>query len=182
MANAALMAKIAGAKASGGGNIIRDGNYTFEILNISLENKFKGATFVVDFKVIESEATDAYDDKGQPVKPNAVGSTCGYVVNLDKNVSAAGNAKRLILALVGKAEDEVTPEEFVEALDYLTTKAQPARGMRIKDRTFRKTIQSGPNAGKPFTGHAWEHVALSAEQIATNRAALDAAQKSEATK
>jgi hypothetical protein len=169
----ALLKKIAQSKASAGGNIIKDGNYVFEVVNLLLESKFNGSMFIAEFQVREAVASGEKDSSGVPVEPNKIGSMCSYVVNLDKNISAAGNAKALILALYGLDEAEVSEEDFLAALSAVTEKDQPARGMLIADSTFRKTIRGGPNAGKPFTAHRWQNVAQVADDIAARRKAQE---------
>lgn len=163
----ALFQKIAKSKASAGGNIIKDGKYLFCIHNLLIDAKFNGNMFIAEMEVIE--AHQLLDD----VEPNKVGTTASYVVNLDKNQSAGGNAKALVLALLNAKEDETSEEDFVESLQTLVSKGQPARGMLIADETFRKPIRSGPNAGKPFTAHRWQYVEQTAEQIAARRARID---------
>lgn len=172
-----LLKKIAGAKASAGGNVIKDGTYLFEVVQLLLEQKFNGAMFIAEMIVREAQASGEKDERGVAVEPNKVGSTCSYVVNLDKNVSAAGNAKAYILALYGMQENEVSEGDFMEALSQVTEKDQPAKGMLIGDNTFRKTIRGGPNAGKPFTAHRWVTVEQSEEEIAGRRKVQDSGSK-----
>lgn len=171
-----LLARIAKAQASIGGNIIRDGIYTFGIFKMVLEQKFNGNMFIVEFKVLESQSyPDIVDEKsGKPVTANGLGTTCSYVLNLDKNIAAMGNAKSFVMALVGETDEgSIDEEDFQQTLDALLSKDQPARGMAIGDETFRKPIQKGPNAGKPFTGHRWKHIEETEEQIAARRAEFD---------
>jgi len=173
-----IFARIAAAKASVGGNIIRDGKYTFGILKMlaDSEAKFNGHMFIVEFTVLASESLpDIVDEKsGKPVLANAVGSTCSYVLNLDKNIAAMGNAKSFVMALLNQPnESEIDLEDFAETLEALVAQDQPARGMIIKDETFRKTIRGGVNAGKPFTGHRWQYVEETEEQIKARRAEFD---------
>lgn len=164
--------KIAQAKATGsGGNQIRDGRYEFTILKLLMEQKFTGMCFIAEFLVDAAQATEP------GVETNPVGSTCGYVVNLDGNgkQSAPGNIKAFVLALLDKKDEDVTADDVADVLEKLVSAAQPARGMRIGDETFRKTIQKGANAGKPFTAHRWKHVpGQTDEDVAKRRAELDA--------
>ncbi len=164
------LSKIATSSASGGGTLIRDGKYLFMLSKVIGEKKYKGETFIAEFVVMRSEAVE------EGVTPNAPGTLCSYVVNLDRNESAAGNVKSLVLALLGidEGSKEVTIEAFSATVNNLCDSTQPGRGMLLADSTFRKIIRSGPNAGKPFTGHKWEHVANTAESIAAHRAMLDA--------
>jgi hypothetical protein len=173
-----LLARIAKAQASVGGNLIRDGIYKFAITKMVLEQKFNGNMFIVEFKVLESASyPDIVDEKsGKPVTANGVGTTCSYVLNLDKNIAAMGNAKSFVMALVGETDEgSIDEEDFQQTLDALLGKDQPARGMAIADETFRKPIKSGANAGKPFTGHRWKHIEETEEQIAARRAEFDKA-------
>jgi hypothetical protein len=168
----AIFQKIANSRASMGGNRITDGKYLFLIKKMLIEAKFDGTMFIVEFKVLAAEGILP------DVQPNKVGTTASYVVNLDKNISAGGNAKAFVLGLLGYKEDEVAPADVEATLADLTDTAQPARGMLIADETYRKPIRSGPNAGKPFTAHRWTYVGQNApEEVAKRRAELDAEEK-----
>jgi hypothetical protein len=170
-----LLERIARAKASKGGNIIRDGRYTLGILKMVIERLYSGNMFITEFLVLSADnMPGVLDDKGLPMTANAVGTTCSYVLNLDKNESANGNVKSLVMALLGETnEDNVNEQDFVETLTKLLDTDQPARGMIIKAETFRKTIKKGANAGKPFTALRWEYVEESEAQIAARRAEFD---------
>jgi hypothetical protein len=174
-----LLKKIASARATGGGTIIRDGIYRFMIHKMMIEKKWKGVCFIVEFEVID--AKPAIDG----VAPNPVGSVCGYVVNLDRNPSAPGNTKALILGLLGIDESKITNAagqpasedeqhaQIAECVAWAISEQNPCRGMLLDDVTFRKEIQSGANAGKPFTGHNWARVDQTPEQVAARRAEID---------
>jgi hypothetical protein len=180
-----LLAKIAKASASKGGNNLKDGCYKLTILNILLEAKTDGNMFIVEFMVDESRAIPGMYELGgkavwqcenaKEVVPNAAGTQANYVLNLDKNKSAPGNIKAFVLELMGETEDTATEEDVESTLGELISKAQPARGMRIDDETFRKKIKSGENAGKPFVGHNWSHVKMTSDEVAARRATLDKA-------
>lgn len=173
----ALFEKIAKAKASGGGTLINDGKYTFMVKKLIAENKFKGACFIAELFVVKSE------DTFTGVEANKKGTSCSFVLNLDKNIAAAGNAKAFLLALDGRKESDVKDEEFIALLEEATNDdptrgvVQPLRGALIADETFRKTVQSGPRAGQPFTGHNWSHIEQTGEELAKRRAELDAIEK-----
>jgi len=164
----ALLEKIKNAKTTSGGNNIFDGQYVFEVHRLLLDGKFKGTMFIAELGVLESEAVLP------DVKPNMPGTTCSVAVNLDTNVSAPGNMKAVVLALLNKVEAELSGDAFLKEVERLTGPDQPARGMLIADETYRKTIQSGPNAGKPFTGHRWVHVDQTPAEVAERRKMIDA--------
>lgn len=174
--NTAILSKIANAKATAGGNIIKDGKYLFTLMNIICEQKFGGTMFIVEMLVDEAQAVFP------GVEPNKPGTMASYVVNLDKNVSAAGNAKAFVLALLGYKESDVAmDDDFIAALAELTSANQPARGMRIADETFRKEIRSGKNAGSPFTAHRWQRVDQTPEAIAKRRTEVESIAKANAS-
>lgn len=192
MASKALLGKIARAKATKGGNHIKDGEYLLEVVKILLETKEGGECFIVEFNCLESKGYPGnFEVAGQAcwpgvegaveVKPNAVGSSPSYVVNLTKQASAPGNVKAFTIALVGgedfSEESTESVADFVATLDELVGSTQPARGMLIRAATLRKPIKGGPNAGKPFVGINWSHVEQSGEDIAARRAVLDKAAK-----
>ncbi len=180
-----LLDKIAGARASGMSNIIRDGVYLFTVGKVILENKSSGNMFIAELFVDESkDVPDTWEKNGKAcwqcegatlVKANPVGSTPGYAVNLDTSKSAAGNAKSFVLTLCGADENETSADDFSATLADLITKENPGRGMQIRAQTSRKAIKTGDNAGKPFVGIKWTHVPMNADEIAARRAILDAA-------
>ena len=164
-----LAERIAAAKATGGGNLITDGDYIFEVEKILLHAGYKGTSFIAEMRVVESEPTV------EGVAPNKGGSAASLIVNLDKNPEMApGNVKAFVLALLGLDESATSTEQFVGHLEGLLADAQPARGMLVADTTFRKKIQKGPNIDKPFTGHKWSHVPQTAAEVASRRAAQEA--------
>lgn len=174
-----LLKKIASAKATGGGTIIRDGIYRFLIHKMMIEKKWKGICFIVEFEVVDAKVAI------EGVTPNSIGSMCGYVVNLDRNPSAPGNTKALILGLLGvdesklvnaagqPASEDEQHAQIAECVAWAISEQNPCRGMLIDDVTFRKEIQSGTNAGKPFTGHNWARVEQQPGEVAQRRAQMD---------
>jgi hypothetical protein len=178
-----IYAKIAGAKASNGGNNILDGEYLLGVEQLILEKKYSGVCFIAELRVIESAPVSVSDELRKPneigkdLQPSKVGSHVGYVCPLDKNVSAAGNAKAFLLGLDGTPEDEIDPAQFVEMIKSACSKDQPFRGALVRCTSFRKVIKSGPNLGKPFTGYKWQFVEQTLEEIATRRAQWEAEAK-----
>lgn len=177
-----LLAKIAAAKCSQGGNRIKDGKYVFSITKVVSEVKRGGSMFIVEMLVDESQTIpDILDAGGKPITANAPGTTVSWVLNVDSNDSAPGNIKSFTLALFDENEADSDAEELqakakgepsplATALGELIGKDQPAIGMKIACETYRKLIKSGANAGKPFVGNNWRHVPQTVEEIAANRA------------
>ncbi len=172
---AALAQKVATSRASGGGNVIKDGRYVFLIKKAFVDQKFKGTTFIAELDVIVAEKTH------DTIEPNKEGSSASYVLNLDQNVSAPGNLKQMILALIGKEESELTPDQFATELNRVIGTAQAGRGMYIAAETYRKTTQKGANAGKEGVYPRWSTVSATEgnadTDITTRRAKLDAEKK-----
>lgn len=152
--------QVAQSSAGGGGNRIQDGEYLYRVERLLMEKKFGGTCFIAEFKV--EEAKPVFDD----VQPNAVGSTCSFVINFDGpgRQSAPSNVKAFVLALLGVNEAETSVGELVETLKELTGPAQPARGMLIRNETYRKYARTGKNsqpdkAGRPpMVMNSWKHV------------------------
>mgnify|MGYP001590684624 CR=1 FL=1 len=186
----ALLKKLKEAKATAGGNNITDGSYIFEVAELILDAKRKGTMFIPRLLVVESEKILV------DVEPNQVGSTCSNALNLDTNVSAPGNAKAFFMGLLNMTEseaDEVVEKRKVDGeevefkrwmvkMDEYTRPSQLARGMLVGDETYRKTIQTGPNAGKPFTAHNWVYIAQTSAEVAARRKAQDGTAASAAAK
>jgi hypothetical protein len=174
------MAKVLAAKGTQGGSIIRPGKYTFQIVRLAFEKKFKSDYLVCEFLVLSAAtAGPVYNGKDVPPLehvPNAVGTTCSNLIDL-RSESGAGNLKALGCALAGIDERTADPKIFLpggEFDDFVrdfsnedpTAKkangqprpVQPLKGFLIKTETYTKPIKSGANAGKPFTGHNWKNV------------------------
>lgn len=165
--------QIGTANASGGGTYIRDGRYKFMVEKVHLNEGYSGACFIAELRVLEAEATGEVDEKGAPVQPNKVGSSCSLVCNLKKHESAAGNAKAFAIGVLGGLgyAPEAVGEQILAAI---CGPNNPLRGAILKDQTFRKPIRTGANAGKPITLHKWESIAQTEADIKNGRAWLDA--------
>ena len=165
--------EIAKSKTSGGGNSIRDGVYLLSVKSFKLDEKYSGLIAITEFEVIESAPME------QDVDPNPVGSSCDWVLNLSggkggaKAASAAkSNLKALVLALGGFAEGDVTDEEVAEMVEDFAENGAMV-GMKIRDETYRKTIQSGAREGQQMTCHKWIHVPQTKEEIEAEKARLN---------
>ncbi len=171
MANEDYYSQIAAAAASGGGTYINDGQY-----KLMIEKMFRkdsnfaggGTSFITEFRVLESNP----DPNNPAVKPNPVGSTCSVVAVVTKHASAFGNIKALLLGALGAfgyTEEDITPEVIAKAFN-----SDELRGIMLEDTTYRKNIKGGANAGKPITLHKWTSIEQSQEQVAKQKADLDA--------
>jgi hypothetical protein len=178
-------AKISGAQESGGGNIIRDGNYKLLIEKVHMLNGHNGECFIAEMRVLESAASGLADEFGKPVIPNPVGSTCSLVCNITKYDAAAGTAKKFIrAALAGLG---MTPEEVGDQLAqargqqrgsiedtaaWVCGDENPLHGVLISDNTYRtsnKGRANSANAGKPITNHGWQGISQTPENIQVQR-------------
>lgn len=178
--------KIAGAKATNGGNYLRDGEYLLGVEAIKLEKGHKGVRFVAEFRVLDSSNKVVPDldrnekEKGVELIANTVGSKASFVVLLDSNDSAAGNAKAFLLALDGtdSAAVEANPARFVDMMKQACSPAQPLRGAVIRASSFRKTIRVPKDPRNPiFMGMNWQHVTQTIEEIVARRNSWDAEAK-----
>jgi hypothetical protein len=174
----AIIKKIAKARATGGGNYIKQGKGVLIVKSISLEELYNGDTFIAEFLVKSSESMpDAVDANGKPELANPAGTSCSYVQQLTKFESAPGNVKGFLEKLDG-CEGE-SDEEFEGLLETYINKdpkageVNPARGFEIAYETFQRPIQKGKNAGKMITLVRWTHVDLDQDQVDANRALLD---------
>ena len=169
-------AKVAGAQATGGGNNIRDGVYKLLVEKVHIQDGHSGECFIAEFRVIESQANGATNEHGQPIVPNAVGSSCSIVCNLTKHASAAGNAKAFVVAAcagLGYTEAQITPD----VMAYICSEKNPLRGLAVTDETYRgvnKGRDNPANAGKPLTLNKWKPVAQTEDDIKRQAAFLDA--------
>lgn len=174
---AGMFKKIAGASATGGGNNIRDGKYVMMVEQvIAKENYKKEDLYIVELRVVSAEATGDLDDKGQPVKPNPVGSTASLICNLTQFDNAAGNAKAFVLGALGGLG--YTEEQITEEVMHQTSlPQQPLRGMAVQCETYRgvnRGRRTPANQGKPLTLLKWRSIEQTPDQIKAQREYLDA--------
>lgn len=192
-----LFDEIAASQANVKGINFTAGQGIVEIEELIMKNmKGTGPTFVARCTVVEShskgdrvhkplpDGTEEDQATGDLIEPNAVGSHPSWPQPLKKFKSAPGNVKAFVLQLLGKDESKVTGDQFKEAMKALVNsnpasgKVQPARGMRIAYATYDQKVRDGARKGKYNTYVTWTHIPAptnSAEEIATRRAALDAA-------
>jgi hypothetical protein len=167
----ALLKKIAEARATAGGNNIKDGEYVLLVKKIIVDSKFKGTTFIAEFDVVDCEKTHA------TVEPNPKGTDCSIALNLDTNVLAPGNMKQFFLGLLGLDEATTPAAKLGEEMSKYTADDQPGRGMLIECSTYRKVTKTGPNAGKEGVYPRWYPASEgnSSAEVAARRKVLDAA-------
>ncbi len=166
-----ILSKIANAKATKGGNRICDGDYEYLIESFGVNQGFEGTCFIAELRVTESKQTEP------DIVPNPVGSTVSMVANVTKHASALGNVKAFILAAIGADESQVSAEAMQATLGQAIDPTQPLRGMKIRNRTFRKVNQgrnNPKNAGQVMTLNNFQHVpGQTGESIKAGRAYLD---------
>lgn len=179
-----IFQKIAQARATGGGNYIRQGKGRLIVKSITLPSLYNGDTFIAEFLVKHSESIPgAVDPKtGKPELANPRGSSCSYVQQLEKFESAAGNVKAFIEHLDGEMDQ--SEATFINNLqsyvneDPKAGEVNPARGFEIDFESYQKPIQKGANAGKMITLVRFAHVDITESERDANRDLLDG--KSEA--
>lgn len=174
-----ILDKIANAKPSSTRHPnVKDGYYLFEIVRLLSEDGRKGHCFKIEMAIVASRATDDPDRPG--ILPNPPRSMVSIVVNYN-NESAPGNVTRFIAGLFGvdPSAMPVTDEKTGDFVRWMTAEErtaeikatyadlvspnQPGRGMLVRGASYWYPIQNGPNAGKPFVGLNWTHVAGQSE-------------------
>lgn len=188
------LSKIQNATPTNGGNNIKDGNYLYLIEKITYDERARGgATFIAEFRVMESDANGATDEKkkgesGKPTVPNPAGSTCSMVCQLDKFENAGGNALAFLLGAMGplgyvQDSTDLTPEQrktiaiTEERILEVSGAGNPLRGVAVRNETYRgwnkgKSVEA--NRDKPLTLNSWKQVAQTPADIQACRAWLDA--------
>jgi len=135
-------------KTSGnvGGNYIRTGTHTLEVLRIKIGKTRKGVDFMaVDFNVCETSNPE-----------HVVGSTVNWFNGADKD-GFLSNAKSLAVALLGSAAGEAVDENTVteETMEALCAEdGEDVKGVKIKADAFLVDTKKG---GK-YTKILWEPV------------------------
>lgn len=145
-----ILDDILGAKASSNrGSRIKDGEYLFEVQKVELGKKFAGSMAIWELKVLESKSISS------EIAPNPVNDVVGFVNNIDKSPSAAGNVKAFFMALLGMKSDDKSLGATIDAC----ANEGLAEGMKVRARTYRSPIKSRP--GEEFLGTNWYHVPTS---------------------
>jgi hypothetical protein len=179
----ALLATLAAAAPTEGGNFVQHGRYVFIVSDFIIKHGFKGDSVITELLVVKS--APAADGKQSEAPHNPRGSKCKVVFNLTggnpKAVQAAhGNLKSLVIGLLSKDSYESmmaneklgeTPgDRYDKVLDLLATSG---RGAMIADETYLTSIQSGNNQGKLIAAHKWQYIDTSDEQRLKNITVLD---------
>jgi hypothetical protein len=177
--NPEVRKKIANAKTGGGGTRLKAGSYVLVVKRIICDKKFSGTMFIPEVDILGAEPTE------DGVTPNKEGSDASFAWALDKGgkagEAALGNIKQFSCALLGW-DEAMDDEKLMEKLgDYVGKPGEDdavrARGMIVLCTTRRKTIQSGPNAGKvgdfPHFSHVSAEDGNDEAAIAERKADLD---------
>ena len=186
MGAADRFAKLADARASQGGNYVKDGSYVLCVTNAKFEEGFEGAVWVTEFKVLESRAMpDVYEAGGEPcapgtanavlVKPIPVGGEFSFVRPM-KIQNSAGDVKSFMLALTGTKSEDYNRDEFIKACDVVSGPEQKARGFVIRSTTFRKANQGRTNTanrGKLLVLQKWDSLPNVPAEFQARREAIE---------
>lgn len=171
-----IFKKIADASATGGGNNIRDGLYTFLVEKCSIQEGHTGTCLIVELRVMESQASGSLDENGRPIAPNPVGSTCSMVCNVTKHESAYGNVKSFVQAALGGLGYQAAQITNDVIQQVFEGDPEALRGVKVIDETYRginKGRSNPANAGKPLTLNKWKAVSQTEEDQAAGREFLD---------
>jgi len=174
--------KMAQTTAAGGGNYLKDGRGVLIVKALKHEDLYKGETFVAELLVEVSEELPGCGPCNTP------GTSVSFVQQFEEYPDTAfANTKAFIFALTGEDEGTLTKsaadkvarkakpkewsadDEFGELYEALCGADQPARGMRVRYETFRKTTKK---TGKELVLPKWSNIQQTDEQIAEARAQL----------
>lgn len=156
-----MINEAANAEVFEGGNFFRDGVYGATILKIKFHGGFKGTSFIAEHLIDEAQAQ--FED----VEPNRPGTTASVVVNTsDPKTRSMANARIKeyfcgILGLDPKATPPALIAELIEAAVCEVDgqvgevgrnagkplRANPFRGMKVRNNTVRKLFNTGKSAG-----------------------------------
>lgn len=107
----------------------KDGDYTASVLRIEVRKNDRGLFFVAEFVIDSARAINGY-------AMNAIGSRVSICHNVKFNDLSHDNVRELVAATCGS---KYATEDTIEStLIDLGADDQPARGMTIGARSFRK--------------------------------------------
>lgn len=175
-------------KAARGYNRATDGDYIFDIKDISYEEVTtskgtKEMALIMRHRVVESKPHPS----GQPagIVPVAAGEDLDYFLPDygDAKVMLKKNLKGYVLGLLGLDEKTVDQGKLAETIGLIGGPRQLARGMRIRGVTFHTNKKDD---GGDFMGFNWHPVAgeniPDAPSVLQRRAAFEAEASSEIPK
>ena len=130
-----IAAQVKAAKTTGGGNFIKPGKGVLIVREIKLQDGFKGRSFIAEFLVESSTATEAGKE------PNAPGSSVSKIEKLtgkpDHVQSALGRVKAFLIACTGQLEADLTEDEMGTAFDEALDHPESVVGTRVGYETFQ---------------------------------------------
>jgi hypothetical protein len=145
-----IAADVKAAKTAGGGNYIKPGKGVLIVREIKLQKGFKGKSFIAEFLVESSQATDAGKE------PNSPGSSCSKIEMLtgkQEHVdSALGRIKALLIACSGFAEAALTADEMNAAFDEALDHPESVIGTRVGYETYQVVTR---DTQKEITAVKW---------------------------
>ena len=132
------------------GKFFAPGEYDLKVKKMIGKNTQRaGYCVIVEFTILASD---------HPEFP--VGSDASWVQPMRHQQAALSSLKEFLIALAGlRLEDKAQIASFSAqspiVFDHAISAANPFAGLGIHLSAFTRAIQNGPNAGKPFTVHAW---------------------------
>lgn len=185
----AYVKKIVASKPAGGGNPIRDGKYLFAIKALQIKPSDKGGQvwFIAEFFTVTSTPVDVPPELIRAdvplTTPNAVGSDCSMVVDLNSQMGPA-NVKEIAAADLNLKHDQITEDMLSKWISEnvevpggnshwkATGITNPMQGRVLACLTRRSLVKTGSNAGKPGIRLNWSYVSQSPEERAQLRTLL----------
>ena len=140
------------AKTFGDRNYLKPGNYLLELQVARTNDGLKGLFGIAEFKVIESEATEA------GVAPSPKGLIVSYsegdVRDVKKGPAKLGRFKKMLSAIAGEELDG-------SGVDDAVGKYNPLAFIRVRCMAYSKVLAADPAkgyAGTTLTNFTWTSV------------------------
>ena len=171
-----LLKKIVESNASAGGVNITDGIYEYTIESVKWRHG-DVTSFIAELRVDDARAVaippSQLNLNETSPKPNEVGTTVRVAYKTDKK-SAPGNIKAFMLAALDSlGMTDLAAGQLAAEVQNACSGANPLRGLRIGNATYRSKIRTGEYAGQFGTWCSFKMIPQTVENLQHRRADLD---------
>lgn len=112
----------------------KDGDYKLTVLRVEVRRNDRGVFFIAEFLIDDARPISQF-------QPNAIGERVSICHNVATNDNALPNVVEFVGAVLGA--QHAADDKIQASIDKMIADDQPARGMTLGARTFRKRRFNG---------------------------------------